>query len=72
LHFPPQLAKKSILAKSPYFWIFSNNTAMSFPPSQTTRPNGGKSDNTFRYEKNAKSFPTRKELPQVEGTPPGA
>lgn len=45
---------------------------MSFVPAQTTRPNGGKSDENFRYDKNAKSFPTRKELPQVEGTPPGA
>jgi hypothetical protein len=45
---------------------------MSFVPAQTTRPNGGKSDENFRYDKNAKSFPMRKDLPQVEGTPPGA
>ncbi|RFU24425.1 hypothetical protein B7463_g11913, partial [Scytalidium lignicola] len=38
----------------------------------TTKPNGKPSDPDFRYDANAKEFPARKDLPQVEGTPPGA
>lgn len=41
-------------------------------PAETTKANGGKSDSSFRYDVNAKQFPTRKELPQIEGQPPGA
>jgi hypothetical protein len=32
---------------------------MSFVPAQTTRPNGGKSDENFRYDKNAKVIPDK-------------
>jgi len=45
---------------------------MSFAPTHTTKPNGGKSDKNFRYDKHAKAFPTKKGLPQVDGTSPGA
>jgi hypothetical protein len=39
---------------------------------KTTAPNGGKSDPSFRYDLNANEYPARKDLPQIEGTPPGA
>ncbi|KAK5690040.1 hypothetical protein LTR97_012524 [Elasticomyces elasticus] len=45
---------------------------MKFPPSQSTKPNGGHDDKSFRYDQDAKAFPSRAELPQIEGTPPGA
>jgi hypothetical protein len=45
---------------------------MSGPPTQSTKSNGKPSDPSFRYDATAKEFPTRQELPQVDGTPPGA
>ncbi|RFU33147.1 hypothetical protein B7463_g3187, partial [Scytalidium lignicola] len=38
----------------------------------STQANSGPANDNFRYDPNAKTFPTRKELPQVPGTPDGA
>jgi len=38
----------------------------------STSANSGPKNDAFRYDPEAKNFPTRRELPQVEGTPDGA
>lgn len=53
-------------------WIIYCFAEKMSDPISTTTPNGGASDKNFKYDPNSKTFPARKELPQLEGTPPGA